>query len=332
MLEDELHYHHNTRPRRRILGLEGRLGSGASSVGDDDLPIPLLSPAQYELLDSAHSFTLEFQDPGLERAYKKWRRVRMAKIDVAAMLTLLLFHATQRATTLGRSDCIVMAWLPCIALGVPLGIAMYPGSKKFYAKFREVLVALVYCALAFHQHRYLYLNSSSTSTTTETTRSLHEVGNNLLLSMEGVWVSALSIILHVHYPWQTLMLMINWGVSVWTTVNSVAVFPYTSHISTATTATTTTTIVRHVRHVQTSSIHVGIEVLSTLLLQVCIPGIVLYVLEYGARKVFCASPMASYWAWSHPNKNTKGREKRPNETGSATAAPVEMKYYVQKMR
>lgn len=257
-------------------------------AAQDEFGSIILSPVQYEILDAASPWTLEFLERVLEVQYRRWRGERMVTVDIMAFVVLLAYHATRdqsshdddlscngRLIFLGRS---VLEWFPCVMVAIPLVLAAVPRTQECYARRRDFLMGSLYVILVCH-----HLLVGPCMATRLRAReypldvappalSAMETAMQLLASLDGVWMSVLSIILHVRHPWQLSMMVTAIGISL-------ALAPPlcpTGAVPWACWAAIATRIA---------------------VLQLIIPAIILYILEHGARKAFCATPFASAWVW-----------------------------------
>ena len=243
----------------------------------------VLSPIQYEILDKAVPCTLEFDERVLEVQYRRWRGERMLKVDVMAFTVLLAYHAT-RQRPLIRADSsptmmrIVYNIVPCLLIMGPLCLATFRKTQPWYTHRRDYFVGCLYILLMCH---YFLIGPFASIRHTLPDYPLDyapvpltatETALQLLTSVDGLWMSVLSIILHVRHPWQVLMM--GGAVAI-----SLLIAPPICPAMAVTWACWAALAAR------------------ILVVQLLAPVLVLYFLEYGARKAFCATPFASAWIW-----------------------------------
>ena len=109
-------------------------------------------------------------------------------------------------------------------------------------------------------------------TATQTLISWTAVLIELMSSVDSLWIAVLSVILNVRYPWQTIMLVIA------ATASFLVAVPVCPGDEEALPCWAT-------------------AVAQVVVGQMFLPGIVMYWLEYGVRRAFCATPAASYFAY-----------------------------------
>lgn len=255
-------------------------------TAQDEFGSIILSPVQYEILDAVTPWTLEFPERVLEVQYRRWRGERMVTVDTMAFVVLLAYHTTRKQSSyddylssnerfIGRS---FLEWVPCVMVAVPLLLAVLPRAQEWYARRRDFLMGGLYVILICH---HLVLTPSIATRMRALEYPLDavppaltamETALELLSSLDGLWMSVLSIILHVRHPWQLFMMTAAVGISL---VVAPPLCP-TGAIPWACWAAIAARIT---------------------MLQLIAPAFILYMLEYGARKAFCATPFASAWVW-----------------------------------
>ena len=184
-------------------------------------------------------------------------------------------------------------WVPCVALALPLVLAKLPFTRKAYYQWRDVLIACVYIILAWHHTVGVRRGAAQAEQQAETISqkpqlllSLLDSGGikhfiqsctsaivQLVSSTNGAWIALLSIILHIQHPWQVVLLM---TVALGTVLGSPLSCPAAG---------------------AALLLCWGAFIAQTLVVQIVWPVVVLYLLEYGARRAFCATPVATTYAW-----------------------------------
>ena len=325
----------------------------------------ILNPIQHALLQTTRRWSLVFPHAPLEKQYQEWRGARMAHVDGAALATLLIYHftrtlrnihGTQNAYTTSIADDresgdVILSivypfitatcrweYLPCIIIIFPLLLALFPRTKRWYSRRRDLVVGVLYILLAWHhiiaragtggsafdasapssiwsskhlkdvdtfsifdiltkrhqhqrqplqqqqqQHYLHHYGYSATHALLNSTASL--IG--IMSSIDSIWISVLSIIVNVRHPWQTLMLLI-------AAMGNLLVTPE---------------LCPGGEGAMMCWLALAAKVMVAQLL---FPGIAMYWLEFAARRTFCATPAASYFAWrlegSKSSARTRGRE------------------------
>ncbi|KAG7668049.1 hypothetical protein NADE_005085 [Nannochloris sp. 'desiccata'] len=333
----------------------------ADDTSDEDLSITetfsgslVLNPIQHALLQSTRRLSLVFPQASLERQYQEWRSVRMARVDGAALATLLAYHFTRAlanrnstsstdSTSIGGEGdgdggvggTVILSrlfpfiaeisrweYLPCIIIIVPLLLALCPLTHRWYSQRRDVLVAFLYILLAWHHITAGagidgpasavsassrcsgdYEDSVSSSLfdiVAKQSQHLQHRGYiapqallsstailiEMMSSMDSIWISVLSIILNVRHPWQTLMLFI-------AATASLLVAPDVCPEGAAAAAWACWMAVAA----------------KVVVAQLLMPGIAMYWLEYAARRAFCSTPAASYFAWRLERARSSARRR-----------------------
>ncbi len=330
----------------------------------------ILSPVQHALLQSTRCLSLAFPHAPLEKQYQEWRGARMARVDGAALATLLAYHCTRTlaASSSTRDTYIVSSgsgsgangnvflstllpyftaisrweYLPCTILIIPFVLAVLPLTHRWYSQRRDIFVTVLYIILAWHHMMAgaagtaagAFTSSSPASfwggnTPDNTSSSVgifarllqrqqgqqqqpqrQPIGHGcsatqalisstailieMLSNMDSIWISVLSVILNVRHPYQTLMLFV---------------------------AATTSLLAGP--DVCPRGVGGGVDADATamaacwlavaarvIFAQMLLPGIAMYWLEYGARKAFCATPAASYFAWRLEGARSTARPRR----------------------
>lgn len=315
----------------------------ADDTSDEELPRTenysgpvVLNPIQHALLKTTRRFSLAFPHASLERQYQEWRGARMALVDGVALATLLAYHITRalakKNSTRSAGNVIVLTmspfvteisrweYLPCIIIIIPLLLALLPLTHKWYSQRRDVIVVFLYIFLAWHHimagagtcgsasvaaaaSRWSGDNkdSEASSMFSIVVRRLQQHLRNyecsatllsstailieMMSSLESIWISVLSIIVNVRHPWQTLMLFIAVAVSLLVAVD---VCPGGAVATACWMAVTAKVVVA----------------------QLLLPAIAIYWLEYAARRTFCSTPAASYFAWRLEGTRSAARTRR----------------------
>lgn len=235
-----------------------------SSVDEDD-PNPILDPVQHALFRRVHPFTLAFPHPFIEAAYQRWRSERMARVDGAALATLLAYHVACVLAPLSSgvfSSGELLEIFPAVVLSVPLVIGTIRPAHAWYCRHRNIILSFVFAALA-----WFHILSRSPGSWEECSLHMVQLG---IAGVQIAWIAILSVVIQVRYPVQVCLL-----VTALATRLAVVYFekgvPLTCWLVIAA---------------------------RTVVVELFLPVFVLFRLEQGSRKTFCATPFATSWAWT----------------------------------
>ncbi|PSC70723.1 digalactosyldiacylglycerol synthase [Micractinium conductrix] len=170
----------------------GSMGQPAAAPGS-----AVLHPALRCVLSPT---TLRFADENTERRFLRWRSSRLARVDAAALLALLVYHLASclMPPTGACSPATLGSSLPAaLTVLAPLLLLLGNRSKRWYRRHRDQLLSCTYLLLACHQALDLPAHLSADQGGLWHALSAHA---------EWLWCAALGVILQVQFVGQCAML------------------------------------------------------------------------------------------------------------------------------
>ncbi|KAL4451819.1 hypothetical protein ABPG75_007481 [Micractinium tetrahymenae] len=147
--------------------------------------------------------TLRFGDERLEQRFQQWRNTRLAKVDGAALGTLVLYYlaACFMPPSGGCSLERLSACLPAaLTVLVTLCLLLLSRSTRWYSQHRDQLLICTYVLLACHQALDVPSQLAAAAAVPE------GLWRMLGSHVELLWAVALGIVLQVQFVGQCLML------------------------------------------------------------------------------------------------------------------------------
>lgn len=237
----------------------------SDNADDEDDPYPILDPVQHALFRGVTPLTLAFPHPFLEAAYQLWRSERMARVDSAALTTLLAYHVacvlaplSSGVYTSGELPEVV----PVVVLLMPLVIGAIRPAHAWYCRHRNAMLSFVFATLA-----WCHISSRSPGSGEDCNVHMAQLG---IAGVQIAWIAILSVVIQVRYPVQVSLLVAALATRL-AMVYFKAGVPLTCWLVIAA---------------------------RTVVVELFLPVFLLYRLEQSSRKTFCATPFATSWAWT----------------------------------
>ncbi|EFN55795.1 expressed protein [Chlorella variabilis] len=145
--------------------------------------------------------TLRFSDLRMERRFQHWRNARLARVDMTALLSLLVYHGACCLLP-PFTDChpgwLASSLLPALAVLAPLLLLLLNPSKHWYSRHRDQLLICTYLLLACHHALDL---------AAQLDQAPEGMWRVVVLRVEALWCLVLGIVLQVQFVGQCLMVV-----------------------------------------------------------------------------------------------------------------------------